>query len=80
MLLGCSLTSSGFVPFGIINGDQVGPHAIDGVTDPINLDVPIVFNHKEQQTIYVSMQKLMQWSQSSLCDVDIHQWSDFICL
>ena len=44
-----------------MNGDTVGPHVIDGVTDPIHLDVPIIFNLKERQTIYVnkSVSKLL---------------------
>ena len=43
-----------FVPFGIVNGDAVGPPTIDGVVGPLSLSDPIVFNLREHRSIYVS--------------------------
>ena len=44
-----------FIPFGVANGDQIGPRAIDGTTESISLDVPIVFNFVEHYNVYVSL-------------------------
>ena len=42
-----------FFPFGVDNNDSIGPRGIDETTDPISLDVPIVFFLSKQRTIYV---------------------------
>ena len=48
-----TLSPPGFVPFGVVNEDSVGPRVIDGVVGPIRLSHPIVFNLKEHRNVYV---------------------------
>ncbi len=43
-----------FFPFGVDNNDSIGPRAIDEVTEPITLQVPMVFYLRKEKTIYVS--------------------------
>jgi len=43
-----------FFPFGIGNGDQVGPHEIDSSTGKIPLSEVVTFYQKDQSALYVS--------------------------
>ena len=44
-----------FFPFGIGNGDNVGPRAVDESSEVIRLDVPIIFFQKAETDLYVSL-------------------------
>ena len=44
-----------FFPFGIGNGDTVGPRAIDATSNVMHLDIPIIFYQKEETDLYVSL-------------------------
>ena len=44
-----------FFPFGIGNGDTVGPRAADTSSEVIHLDVPIIFYQKAETDLYVSL-------------------------
>ena len=44
---------SEYLPFGMPEGDIVGPREIDDVSDPISLSCPIVFNLQEYRNIFV---------------------------
>ena len=43
-----------FLPFGMIEGDSIGPRSVDGSTMRIPLDIPVVFNLKEYSNVIVS--------------------------
>ena len=49
------LLSLEFFPFGIGNGDTVGPRAVDESSEAIHLDVPIIFYQKAETDLYVSL-------------------------
>ena len=49
------LLSLEFFPFGIGNGDTVGPRAVDASSEVIHLDVPIIFYQKTETDLYVSL-------------------------
>ena len=49
-----NLLFTAFLPFGIGNGDTVGPRQIDASTDPVQLNLPIVFYYQEQTELFVS--------------------------
>lgn len=44
-----------FVPFGIGNGDSVGPQEIDASTKRVLLSDPVVFYRREQTDLFVSL-------------------------
>jgi hypothetical protein len=47
-------TIIGFFPFGVENGDEVGPMESDASTSEIHLDDPVVFYLRNQTNLYVS--------------------------
>ena len=50
-----SLMLLDFFPFGIGNGDTVGPRAVDASSKVMYLDVPIIFYQKAETDLYVSL-------------------------
>ncbi len=53
-LLSSSLLLLALIPFGLSNGDEILPRAVDASVGPIALPVPVVFFRNKETSCYVS--------------------------